>query len=195
MTDVLAVNNYPTDERFRRLRASLEDVGAQVISVRWDDVSAARFAKHDGVALSGSPDMMSDDSTFAKFKDEVDAIRDSRVPVLGVCFGHQMIARAFGARVVKAKAHVLRFVRTDPVARRGLFEGVSPHPMLLESRYEMVESLPEGFVSLASSETTPIAAMKHRKLPIYGVQSHPERFTKENPEGKAVCRNFVEMLR
>ncbi len=195
MTKVLAVNNYPGEERFRRLRSCLEGAGAEVTSVGWEGADVPLFSKHDGVVLSGSPDMMSEDSILAKFSGEVGAIRDSRVPILGVCFGHQMIARAFGSRVVKAPAHVLKFVRTDPVVQGGLFEGLSRHPMLLESRYEVVESLPERFVPLASSETTPIAAMKHRSLPVYGVQSHPERFTKENPEGRALVRNFVEMLR
>ena len=173
----------------------MEGAGAEVSSVGWEGASASLFAEYDGVALSGSPDMMSEDSTLAKFSGEVEAVRDSHVPILGVCFGHQMIARAFGARVVKAPAHVLRFVKTDPVVHGGLFEGLPRHPMLLESRYEMVESLPKGFAPLASSETTPIAAMKHRSLPLYGLQSHPERFSKENPEGGALIRNFVEMLR
>ncbi len=195
MVKVLAVNNYPSDERFVRLLRCLEENGATVASVPWKRVRTTRFGDFDGVALSGSPDMMSEDSVLEKFGAEVAAVRDSSVPLLGICFGHQMIARSFGSDVVKARAPVLKFVKTDVVSPDGLFEGLPRPAMLLESRHEIVKSLPEGFELLAKSETTPIAAMRHRRRPIFGVQSHPERYSKENAEGKTLVGNFVNSLR
>ncbi len=195
MVKVLAVNNYPSDERFARLRGCLEENRASVTSIRWDQISGAEFGDFDGVALSGSPDMMSKNSTVKKFSAELEAIRDSTAPLLGVCFGHQMIARAFGADVVKARAPVLKFVKTDALSPRGLFEGLPRPAMLLESRHEIVKSLPEGFELIAKSETTPIAAMRHRRRPIFGVQSHPERYSARNEEGRKLVGNFVSSLR
>src|SRR5208337_1904365 len=93
---VLAVNNYPTTERFERLRKSLAENGAEVTSTDRAGTEASRFNEFDGVALSGAPDMMSEQSTQRKFRAEVDAIRDAQAPVLGVCFGHQLMAHAFG---------------------------------------------------------------------------------------------------
>jgi GMP synthase (glutamine-hydrolysing) len=191
---VLAVNNYPTAERFDRLARALEGAGARVTVARWDRANPRAFDGFDGVVLSGSPDMMSAVPVQKKYSAEMRALRECKVPVLGVCFGHQMIACAFGSRVVKDREHVLGFVRTELLSRDRLFEGIPGTAMLLESRHEIVESLPRGFDLLASSEKSAIAAMKHARRPIYGVQSHPERYSRENPEGKAVIANFVRLI-
>jgi GMP synthase (glutamine-hydrolysing) len=191
---VLAVNNYPTTERFERLRKSLAENGAEVTSTDWAETGASRFNEFDGVALSGAPDMMSEEDTQKKFRAEVDAIRDAQVPVLGVCFGHQLMAHAFGSVVVKDKEHVLRFVKTTALVRDPLFSGLPREMMLLESRDEVLQALPAGFQLLARSETSPIAAMKHDRRPLYGVQFHPERFTPDNSAGNRVIGNFVKLL-
>lgn len=194
MTRVLAVNNYPTLERFEKLRNSLQDNGAKVTAIGWKDASAAKFNKFDGVALSGSPDMLSKPTVQKKYKGEIDAITDAKVPILGVCYGHQLIGLAFGSRVVEDRQHVLDFVRTRILADSPLFSGLSRSTMLLESRHEVVQALPPGFELLARSETSQIAAMKHRTLPIYGIQSHPERYSSENPDGFKVMGNFVHSI-
>jgi GMP synthase (glutamine-hydrolysing) len=192
---VLAVNNYPTRERFQRLEECLKGNGASVASVDWSEASSSKFDSFDGVALSGSPDMLSEAKTKAKYREEMDAILDSKVPVLGVCFGHQMIASAFGAEVVKDGKHILDMVKTDVIADDPLFSGLPKSLMLLESRWEVVSSLPAGFRLLARSATSRIATMKHESRPLYGVQFHPERYTKENPDGNSVVGNFVRMLK
>jgi GMP synthase (glutamine-hydrolysing) len=190
---VLAVNNYPTAERFERLVASLEACGAEVAEKSWTEVPQ-RFGGFDGVVLSGSPDMMSEERAQRKFRREADALLESDVPMLGVCFGHQLIAHAFGSRVNKDAESVLRFVKTSPVAEDPLFHTLPKEVMLLESRQEVVSRLPKGFLLLAKSETSPIAAMKHRTRPLYGVQSHPERYSRRNPAGKVLLANFVTLL-
>lgn len=195
MVRVLAVNNYPTPERFERLRLCIEGNGALVTSVEWNGLSRGMFDSFDGVVLSGSPDMMSEEKTRVKFTRESEAMLESKVPVLGVCFGHQMIARAFGTEVVKDGRHVLDMVKTNVLAEDPLFEGLPKSLMLLESRHEVVKSLPGGFRLLARSATSEVAAMKHEKHPLYGVQFHPERYTKENPEGNKVIGNFVRILK
>jgi GMP synthase (glutamine-hydrolysing) len=192
---VLAVNNYPTLERFERLRRCIESNGANVTAVEWDGISCGMFDSYDGVVLSGSPDMMSEEKTRTKFALESEAIVESKVPVLGVCFGHQMMAQSFGAEVVKDGKHVLEMVETRVLIEDQLFEGLPKSLMLLESRDEVVSSLPKGFKLLARSATSEIASMKHEKRPLYGVQFHPERYTKENPDGNRVVGNFVQILK
>lgn len=195
MVRVLAVNNYPTPERFERLRQCIESNGAAVTSVDWDGLSGGMFEPFDGVVLSGSPDMMSEEKTRVKFQRESEAVLESKVPVLGVCFGHQMMARAFGAEVVKDGKNVLEMVETKVLTDDPLFNGLPKSLMLLESRHEVVRSLPEGFRLLAQSTTSEIASMKHGNRPLYGVQFHPERYTKENPDGNRVIGNFVRILK
>jgi GMP synthase (glutamine-hydrolysing) len=195
LTKVLAVNNYPTRERFERLEGCLKDNGASVTSIDWDRATPHLFDSYDGVALSGSPDMMSEEKVQAKFRKEIESILDSRVPILGVCFGHQMMAHAFGAEVVSDGRHVLDMVETRVLAKDPLFDGLPKSLMLLESRHEVVKSLPNEFQLLASSDTSEIATMKHEKRLLYGIQFHPERYTKENPDGNRVVNNFVRILK
>lgn len=195
MPKVLAVNNYPTRERFERLERGVRDAGADVTSIDWPSPSSKRFGSYDGVVLSGSPDMMSQEKVQRKFANEVDAIRDSQVPVFGICFGHQMIAHAFGSRVVQDRENVLRMVPTRVLAPDPLFAGMKSSLMLLESRHEVVESVPEGFKLIAKSDTSDVAGMRHPTRPIFSLQSHPERYTSENPDGSTVLGNFVKSLR
>ncbi len=119
MVRVLAVNNYPTTECFEKLRKSLTENGAEVTSTDWTGTGASRFNEFDGVALSGAPDMMSEENAQKKFIAEVNAIRDAQVPLLGVCFGHQLMAHAFGSGVVKDKENVLKVCK-DNCARAGI---------------------------------------------------------------------------
>jgi GMP synthase (glutamine-hydrolysing) len=182
-------------ERFERLSNCLSEGGATVTIARWDDGASRGFDEYDGVVLSGSPDMMSQEVVQKKFGAEIEALKDAQVPVLGVCFGHQLMAHAFGSDVISDTDDVLKFVRTSLLVRDPLFSGLPHETMLLESRHEVVRALPKGFRLLARSETSTIAAMKHETRPLYGVQSHPERYTATNPAGKRLIANFVSLLR
>ena len=192
---MLVVNNYPSRERVETLERCLQGNGAEVVAAELRDVSAERFDSCDGVVLSGSPDMMSDSKTVSKFQPEVEAVLDSKVPLFGVCFGHQLIAHAFGAEVVRDAREVKEMVETTVLNDDPIFNGLPRTLMLTESRFEVVKSLPDGFSLLARSATSRIAAMKHPARLLYGVQFHPERFTREHPEGDEVVGNFVRILR
>jgi len=195
LVKVLVVNNYPTRERVETLERCVRGNGAEVVSADWSEASAMDFDSSDGVVLSGSPAMLTGARTMSRFQHEVDAVLDSEVPVLGVCFGHQLLAQAFGGQVVRDGRHVLAMVKTTVLKEDPLFDWLPRSMMLMESRYEVVKSLPDGFTLLARSATSRIATMKHPTRLLYGVQFHPERFTKQHPEGSAVVGNFVRMLR
>jgi anthranilate synthase/aminodeoxychorismate synthase-like glutamine amidotransferase len=120
-------------------------------------------------------------------------------PVLGVCLGHQAIAEAFGGRVVRAQR--LMHGKVGQVAHDGdeLFEGIaSPFPaMRYHSLVAERDSLPDQLVITAWSADQPrkaeIMAMKHRDLPVYGVQFHPESIGTE--AGKRLLENFLRVGR
>ena len=195
MVRVLVVNNYPSRERVEALERCLRGNGAEVVPADLRDSSPMRFDSYDGVVLSGSPAMMTDLKTVTRFKPEVDAVLESKAPVFGVCFGHQLIAHAFGSAVVKDLRKVKEMVETEVLKEDPLFAGLPKSLMLMESRHEVVKSTPDGFSRLARSTTSRIAAMKHPTRLLYGVQFHPERFTRAYPEGNVVVGNFVRMLR
>jgi anthranilate synthase/aminodeoxychorismate synthase-like glutamine amidotransferase len=120
-----------------------------------------------------------------------------RVPVLGVCLGHQAIGEAFGGRVVRADR--LMHGKTTPVAHTGhaLFRGI-PAPFEAMRYHSLVvspEELPEELEVTAWSDDraagSEIMALCHRSLPIYGVQFHPESVG--TAPGKRLLANFLEL--
>jgi len=120
-----------------------------------------------------------------------------RVPLLGVCLGHQAIGAAFGGKVVRADR--LMHGKTCPVAHEEdeLFEGI-PSPFTAMRYHSLVverATLPSELVITAWSADQPrrqeIMAMKHREFPMYGVQFHPESIGTE--QGKALLQNFLRV--
>ncbi len=121
-----------------------------------------------------------------------------RVPVLGVCLGHQAIGEAFGGRVVRADR--LMHGKTTPVAHRGhpLFRGI-PAPFDA-MRYHSLVVAPDGLPSQLEitawsddrAEGAEIMALCHRSLPVYGVQFHPESVG--TAPGKRLLSNFLELV-
>lgn len=192
---VLVVNNYPSPDRFQRVTEALAAQGARISTMDWSEASAKKFDLYDGVVLSGSPAMLTDPDTISRFRAELDAILQTKAPLLGICFGHQMMATAFGSKVVKDREPVRRNVETTVLTPGGIFDGLPTKMMLAESRHEVVRSLPGGFELLARSETSPIAAMRHRERLLFGLQSHPERYSQENPEGAKIISNFLALLK
>ena len=122
-----------------------------------------------------------------------------KIPILGVCLGHQAIGEAFGGRVVRADR--LMHGKTCAVIHEDdeLFEGI-PSPVIGMRYHSLVvepASLPKDLVITAWSADRPkdaeIMAMKHRRHPIYGVQFHPESIGTEH--GKRLLENFLGVAR
>ena len=194
MPRVLAVNNYSTDEWFVPLKTSLTSNGAKVTVAPGADSSASLFNKYDAVVLSGSPDMLSETRIQDKYSSEIRAVRGTKVPILGICFGLQLIGCAFGSKVVKMGPMIREYVDTEIIVPDPLFSGLPKTISVLESHEEILDRLPDGFQLLAKSRTSPIAAARHSKAPIRGLQFHPERNTPESPQGNTIVSNFVKSL-
>lgn len=119
------------------------------------------------------------------------------VPILGVCLGHQVIAHAFGGRVVRAKRLMhgkISLIRHDGSE---LFRGV-PNPFEATRYHSLIverESLPACLRVTAETadDRHEIMGLKHKRYPIWGVQFHPESML--TPHGKLMLRNFLEVLR
>jgi anthranilate synthase component II len=125
----------------------------------------------------------------------LDLIRSAagRVPLLGVCLGHQSIGQAFGGRVVRAPKPM--HGKTSAVTHAGtdIFAGL-PSPFTANRYHSLMvarEGLPPCLTVTAESEDGVIQGLAHRQLPIYGVQFHPESIATEH--GHALLRNFLEI--
>lgn len=119
-------------------------------------------------------------------------IRDGalRMPLLGICYGHQMIAHAWGAKVEKGASAEYGMCDIDVDDADVLFKGVPKRFRAWVSHFDQAKEVPAGFVRLAHSDTCALEAMKHGKLPVYGVQFHPEVWHTEN--GETILKNFLE---
>ncbi|MCS7131957.1 MAG: aminodeoxychorismate/anthranilate synthase component II [Hadesarchaea archaeon] len=129
----------------------------------------------------------------------VEVVRElgERVPMLGVCLGHQVIAYAFGGRVVRARRPM--HGKTSLIRHDGseLFRGV-PNPFEATRYHSLIverESLPSCLRVTAETadDYREVMGLKHRRFPIWGVQFHPESML--TPHGKLMLRNFLEVVR
>ncbi|MGQ9562132.1 MAG: anthranilate synthase component II [Thermogutta sp.] len=120
-----------------------------------------------------------------------------RVPLLGVCLGHQSIGYAFGAAIVRAKR--LMHGKTDEITHdgQGLFEGL-PNPIIATRYHSLVidpPSLPSCFEvcawSFLPNGEKEIMGIRHKSFPLYGVQFHPESFLTEH--GPTILKNFLKV--
>jgi len=116
-----------------------------------------------------------------------------RIPILGVCLGHQAIGAAFGGNVVRSVS--LMHGKTSPILHDGreLFSGL-PNPFLATRYHSLIvdrPTLPECLEVTAWVENGEIMGMRHRELPVWGVQFHPESILTEG--GMDLLRNFLEI--
>jgi anthranilate synthase/aminodeoxychorismate synthase-like glutamine amidotransferase len=171
------------------------ELGAEPVVYRNDalTVEAVLALEPDGLVVSPGP------CTPREAGISVPLIRAAagRVPVLGVCLGHQAIGEAFGGRVVRADR--LMHGKTTPVAHRGhpLFDAI-PTPFEAMRYHSLVVSpmgLPEELEITAwsddRSEGAEIMGLGHRSLPVYGVQFHPESVG--TATGKRILANFLKL--
>lgn len=172
MTRILVVDNY--DSFVFNLVQYLEQLGAQCIVMRNDEVSTDRVEGMDidGILLSPGPGVPAD----AGVTKEMVRWSAGRIPVLGVCLGHQAIAEVFGG--VVDRAGELLHGRTSAVLHDGwgVLAGL-PQPFTA-TRYHSLAvvdgTVPEELVVTARTEGGVIMGLRHREFPIEGVQFHPE---------------------
>ena len=183
---ILVIDNY--DSFTFNLVQLLFTLGAEVQVVRNDEttVEGVRESAASHVVVSPGP------CTPAEAGVSVPAILAARVPVLGVCLGHQSIGAAFGGRVVRAPAPVHGKTAHIRHGGTGLFAGASQG--FAAARYHSLVvdagSLPAELEATAWSEDGLIMGLRHRTRPIVGVQFHPESVL--TPEGPTLVRNFLE---
>jgi len=187
---ILLIDNY--DSFTYNLYQYLWELGAEVQVVRNDRITLeeALALAPQGVVISPGP------CTPREAGISVELIRAlaGKVPILGVCLGHQCIGEAFGGRVVGAgeivhgKTSLIH--HTGEGVLRGLpdpFPAVRYHSLVVER-----ESLPPELEVTAWTDKGLVMALRHRHLPVEGVQFHPESIA--TPVGKDILRNFLEGL-
>jgi GMP synthase (glutamine-hydrolysing) len=154
---------------------------------KWDETDGMDLEEADGLILSGSPTFLTEVS-HVPYHERYGFIRETVKPVLGICFGHQVVGILHGAQIYRGKevegTIEIKLLKDDP-----LFAGLENPTVMAEDHTEGID-VPEGFVHLATSSLYPNEGMKHRTKKIYSVQFHPE-VSGEN--GKILFGNFCKM--
>jgi anthranilate synthase component 2 len=186
---LLMIDNY--DSFTYNLVQYLRELGEEVVVYRNDKITPSEIENLQPARLVVSPGPCTPNEAGIS----ISVIKHfaGQLPILGVCLGHQSIGQAFGGRVVRADR--LMHGKTSPVFHdeRELFVGL-PDPFDA-TRYHslLVEraSLPECLEVTAWTEEGEIMGMRHRELPVWGVQFHPESIL--TVTGMDMLRNFLEM--
>ena len=201
---ILLVNNYihKAEEKIRRYKEVLEALsGTEVMVERFHKIRPGYKPEKpiEAVVLSGSEAYLSRPEDRAFFEGEIEFVRRIKVPLLGICFGHQLIGLAFGAEVIQGpeRAEPKEVVVEVP---DHIFASWEPGDKLFvaERHRDELAQLPPGFVRLATSGQCRIEAMGHLRRPIFGVQFHPERRPEawmEEWDGLKVLANFIQLSR
>jgi len=183
------VDNY--DSFTYNLFQYLAELGAKVDVFRHDQVTVGGIRDLAPTHLVISPGPKTPDEAGISLQ----AIRElaGEVPILGVCLGHQAIGQAFGGRVVRGQEPV--HGKTSAIAHDGrtVFAGL-PDPMTATRYHSLVvesASLPDALEVSAWCDGDVIMGLRHRDLPVEGVQFHPESILSD--QGRALLRNFLGM--
>jgi anthranilate synthase component 2 len=186
---LLLIDNY--DSFTFNLYQYLAELGADLRVVRNDATTPEEIAAMapERIVISPGP------GTPRQAGISVDVIRRFAgvVSLLGVCLGHQCIAEAFGATVDGAGEIVHGKVSTIHHDGNGLFRGL-PNPFLATRYHSLAvrrDSVPSCLEVTAWTDSGLVMGLRHRELPVYGVQFHPESIM--TPAGKALLRNFLEV--
>ena len=180
------IDNY--DSFTYNLSHVVKQLGAEVTVVRNDCFALNDIAGYDKIILSPGPGIPSE----AGLLTDVVRMYAGRVPMLGVCLGHQAIGEVFGARLENL-SEVFHGVATrcHIVAESPIFRGLQKD--ITVGRYHSWVVAKDGFPAClevtALSDEGQIMALRHREYPIYGIQFHPESVL--TPDGMTIIKNFI----
>jgi len=168
----------------RKLRES--GVYCEVVPYK-EDIEKIKARKPKGIILSGGPA-----SVYAKdaYKPSED-IWDLELPIMGICYGMQLITQHFGGEVIPASHHEYGKAKLS-ISNSPIFKGMSDNEIVWMSHGDKAERLPEGFSVIGESENSPYAGISNEEKKIYAFQFHPE--VHHTKEGTKLLKNFAKYI-
>jgi len=190
---ILLIDNY--DSFTYNVYQYLGELGAEVSVVRNDEITVAQIERLAPEKMVISPGPCTPNEAGISL--EVIKRFAGEIPLLGICLGHQAIGQAFGGEVRRART--VMHGKTSPIHHggKGVFRGL-PQPMTATRYHSLIvgwDSLPDCLEVTAWTETPEgekdeIMGLRHRTLPVEGVQFHPESIF--SPQGKTLLENFLK---
>lgn len=186
---LIIIDNY--DSFTYNLYQYLGELGAKMRVFRNDKITVAEIDEMKPEKLLVSPGPCTPNEAGIS----CDAIKyfAGKIPVFGVCLGHQSIAQVFGGKIIRARR--LMHGKTSPIHHdnKGVFAGL-PNPFDATRYHSLIienESCPDCFEITARADEDEIMGIRHKNLPVFGVQFHPESIL--TTHGKQLLKNFLEM--
>lgn len=169
------------------LKKVLDAIGFNLTMVTWDEVAKTHLIEIDGIILSGSPtNLTSTDND--PYMERYSFLKDIEIPILGICFGHQVLGAVFGGKINHGE-EISGDVKIDIVEKDPLLVGF-PKVITMKEHHTESVSLPNGFILLGKSDSCDNEIMKHAEKDIYGVQFHPEQ---SGSNGDILLKNFYDI--
>ena len=171
----------------------LSEIGAEVEVIRndvatLDEIKSKNFA---AIVISPGPGIPRDagltEDLIREFKD--------RIPILGICLGHQAIGEVFGGKIIRAEKIVHGKISKIKHHENGIYRGL-PNPLTVGRYHSLIidrDSLPSELEITSELEDGTIMGIKHREFNVEGIQFHPESIL--TPDGKTLMKNFLEELK
>ena len=177
---ILIINNK--GQYNHRIQRSLQYLNIQSELVS-NTLSVEEIQAKDpiGLILGGGP-------SLENAGNSEEYIKNIDVPILGICLGHQLIAKAYGGEVKTSNTKSYAQVKININNDEKLFKGLYPTMDVWSSHQDEVKTLPSEFKILASSNLCDIESIKHKTKDVYGIQFHPE--VHHTPKGEIIFKNF-----
>ena len=186
---ILVIDNY--DSFTYNLVHYVGECGEEVLVVRNDEISIAGIENLNPKKIVISPGPCTPREAGISVK----LIQESKVPILGVCLGHQSIGAAFGGKITKATEIIHGKLSKISHNQKGIFHDIETPYSVVRYHSLVIEkhSLPQELEITAVLEENPdvIMAVQHKEKPIYGVQFHPESI--ETGHGMKLIKNFLDL--
>jgi len=185
---ILIIDNGSKFSSWLEEELKLQKIPFKIISPT-QKINLKRLKNISGVILTGGPKKPSTRNLTNDYK----AIEELRVPILGICLGHQILASYFGATIIPLKKNQNKVEKIKITQLKDpIFKGIETNAYLREFHKYAVKDLPKDFILLAKSKACKIEAMKHKTKKIYSFQGHPEI---SGLDGSIILRNFLRMCR
>ncbi len=192
----LIIDNYmPNSPQMEELYKIISGITVHTVEVK--DYSSINIGEdwkyYNAIVLSGSQRKLAEVGNFDLYTNLVEVLKVCEKPILGICFGHQLISMAFYEDVVTLNEKIEGYYMVKKTTPDELFDGLDEKFLVYESHQENVTNVPGDFLPLAESPNCPVEAIKHHEKAIYGVQFHPERFDDKHQAGKKILENFFKI--